>query len=276
MAGPHSFGSASLSARAEILAGRHIVVTRPAGQATHLAEAIAVLGGRPVLFPVLEIIDVPDYKPLLDIALRLDDFDLAVFISPNAANKALDIILPRRPWPSSLRVATMGKSSEIELSRYGIKDIIAPQLRYASEALRELPAMQAVAGKQIVIFRGDGGRELLGDTLVARGATVTYVECYRRRKPQLDPAPLLKLWQNGELDAITVTSSEGLRNLFSMVGPLGDAWLRKTPLFVPHVRIAQQAQNLGLSEVITTGAGDDGLIAGLRAYFSEISRHHGE
>jgi uroporphyrinogen-III synthase len=261
---------------AGLLSGRHVVITRPAGQATHLAEAIVSLGGKPVLFPVLEIIDIPDVTPLLDIALRLEEFALAVFISPNAVNKALDIILPRRPWPTSLRVATMGKSSERELSRYGIDDVIAPSLRFDSEALLELPQMQTVAGKRVIIFRGDGGRELLGDTLMARGAVVEYVECYRRGKPQLDPAPLLQLWERGELDAITVTSSEGLRNLFDLVGPLGHAWLRKTPLFVPHARIAEQAHALGLAGVIATGPGDDGLVGGLVKHFSGYCRHHGE
>jgi uroporphyrinogen-III synthase len=258
------------------LAGRHIVVTRPAGQATHLAEALVAHGAKPVLFPVLAIVDVADRKPLLDLALRLDQFDIAVFISPNAVRKALDVILEHRSWPDSLRVATMGKSSENELARYAIGevgDIISPQDRFDSEALLALPAMQDVAGKRIVIFRGDGGRELLGDTLLERGASVEYAECYRRGKPDLDAAPLLKLWEADALDAITITSSEGLRNLFDMIGPLGQAWLRKTPLFVPHPRIAAQAEALGLKRVIPTDAADDGLVSGLLAYFASESEH---
>jgi uroporphyrinogen-III synthase len=50
-------------------------------------------------------------------------------------------------------------------------------------------------GKRVIIFRGEGGRELLGETLKQRGAAVEYVSCYRRARPQLDPAPLLKLWE---------------------------------------------------------------------------------
>ena len=257
------------------LAGRHVVVTRPAGQASHLAEALAALGARPVLFPVLEIVDVPDLKPLLDLAIRLDEFDLAVFISPNAVNKALNVILSRRAWPAGLAVATMGKSSERELARYGIADIIAPQGRFDSEALLEMAAMQDMGGRRVIIFRGDGGRELLGDTLQARGAAVEYIECYRRGKPSLDTAPLLKLWARDELDAITVTSSEGLRNLFDMVGPLGQAWLRRTAVFVPHARIAEQAAALGLTNVVATGPADDGLVAGLIDYFSRPAQDHG-
>lgn len=249
------------------LAGRHVVVTRPAGQAAHLAEALAARGAIPVLFPVLAIDDVADIAPLLDVARRLDDFDIAVFVSPNAVDKALDAILARRSWPTRLRAATVGHSSEQALARHGIADVIAPQDRFDSEALLALAPLQNVAGRKIVVFRGDGGRDLLGDTLLARGAQVEYVTCYRRSRPNADPAPLLRLWNDGTLDAITLTSSEGLRNLCDMVGGLGQAWLRRTPVFVPHPRIAEQARAVGLANVVLTAPADDGLIAGLERYY---------
>jgi uroporphyrinogen-III synthase len=259
-------------AAATPLEGRHIVVTRPAGQAAHLASALVALGARPVLFPVLAILDVEDTEPLFDAAIRLDDFDWAAFVSPNAVDKALSVVLAKRPWPARLRAATVGASSEQALAAYGITDVVAPRERFDSEALLELPELQDMAGKRVVIFRGDGGRDLLGDTLKQRGAAVEYVTCYRRGKPELDPAPLMKLWNDGQLDGLTVTSSEGLRNLFDMVGKLGQAWLKKTPLFVPHQRIAEQAQNLGCQNVVLTGPADDGLIAGLLEYFREHVR----
>lgn len=254
------------------LQGRQIVVTRPAGQATHLAEALVALGARPVLFPVLAIFAVADKAPLLDLATRLDGFDWAAFVSPNAVESALAVILGHRPWPAHLRVACIGRSSELALAARGIGNVISPRERFDSEALLALPALQDMAGKKVIIFRGDGGRELLGDTLAARGASVEYLTCYHRDKPALDPAPLLALWNDGRLDAITVTSSEGLRNLWEMIGPLGHAWLRKTPTFVPHARIAEQARTLGLGQVFLTGPGDDGLVKGLTAHF-ETAAH---
>lgn len=249
------------------LEGRHIVITRPTGQAAHLASALAALGAKPVLFPVLTIFDIEDTSPLLDLAARLDQFDWAAFVSPNAVEKALGFLLAHRAWPPHLRVATIGRSSEQALAKFGIGNVVAPQERFDSEALIALPELQDMAGKRVVIFRGDGGRELLGDTLAARGATVEYVACYRRGRPDLDPAPLHKLWSDGRLDAVTVTSSEGLRNLYDMVGKLGQAWLRKTPAFVPHPRIAEQARALGLHEIVLTGPGDDGLVKGLCEHF---------
>ncbi len=252
------------------LAGRHVVITRPAGQATHLAEALVDLGAHPILFPVLSILDLDDLRPLHDIALQLDDFQIAIFISPNAVFKSLEQVLRHRGWPPGLRAATVGVSSEQALARHGIDNVLVPAGRFDSEALLELPELQDVAGKRIVIFRGDGGRELLGDTLRERGAEVVQIASYRRGMPPIDGAVLLKHWENRTLDAITVTSSEGMRNLFDMVGKLGQAWLRKTPLFVPHHRIAVQASMLGLAVIHTTGPGDDGLVAGLLNYFT----HH--
>lgn len=251
------------------LAGRRIVVTRPAEQCEHLAAALVQNGAHPVLFPVLAISALADVSPLLDAAIRLDGLDLAVFVSPNAVAKALDVILARRGWPGHVRVATVGRSSERELARFGITDVISPQDRFDSEALLALPELQDMAGRKVMIFRGDGGRDLVFETLRARGAAVEYVTAYHRASPTTDPAPLLKLWNDGHLDAVTLTSSEGLRNFYDMLGKLGQSWLKQTPVFVPHARIAEQAQALGLHRIETTGPGDDGLVAGLVRYFSD-------
>lgn len=252
------------------LAGRSIVITRPARQANELAGLIRGAGGEPIVFPVLEIIEADDLRPLMAVIDRLDEFHLAIFISPNAVHKAMNLIRARRrDLPRRLKVAAIGKSSAKVLGEFGVAEVIAPAKRMDSEALLELPEMNEVAGKRVVVFRGDGGRELLGDTLVARGATLEYVECYRRGRPAADVAPLLKAWARSQLDAITVTSSEGLRNLYDMVGKLGQQWLKKTPLFVPHERIAQTARELGLARVILTGPGDAGLVEGLARWFTE-------
>ncbi|MEK7231759.1 MAG: uroporphyrinogen-III synthase [Pseudomonadota bacterium] len=250
------------------LSGKGIVVTRPAHQAAHLAELIRAAGGRAILFPVIEIVEVGDLQPLLALIDRLDEFDLAIFISPNAVNKAMNLIKARRALPPHLQLAAIGRSGVRELRHFGITAVIAPAARFDSEALLELPALRDVAGKRIVIFRGDGGRELLGDTLTARGAAIEYAECYRRGRPQLDATPLLKAWARNEVHAITGSSSEGLRNLYDLVGKLGQSWLKKTPLFVPHPRIGQAARELGLATVVLTAQGDEGLVQGLEQWFA--------
>ena len=256
-----------MSESAAPLAGRGIVITRPAHQADPLAEKVRAQGGRVILFPTIEIAEPQDLRPFFAVVDRLEEFDLAVFVSPNAVTRALDLTTARRRLPERLAIAAIGDATMSALERLGVRQVIAPPHSFDSEALLALPSFQEVAGKRIVIFRGEGGRELLGETLAARGARVRYAECYRRRVPALSPAPLYEAWAQGALDAFIATSSIGLRNLPAMVGEAGAAKLRATPLFVPHPRIAGNAAQLGFSDVIVTGAGDEGIVASLCEHY---------
>ena len=247
------------------LAGKGVVVTRPAQQAGRLARLIEEAGGKPLLFPAIEIRDASDLGAFLRAVDRLDDFDLAVFISPNALERALTLIRGRRELPPRLRIAAIGGSSVRALERHGVTGVIAPQGRYDSEALLE--RSELATAHRVVIFRGEGGREHLGDALRARGAEVEYAECYARIRPATDPAPLLQAWSGGGVHAVTATSSEGLRNFAEMIGEQGREGLTRTPVFVPHPRIAEAGRGLRIRTVVVTGAGDEGILEGLQAYF---------
>ncbi len=249
------------------LARKGVVVTRPAHQAESLARAIEAAGGRAILFPAIEVRDVEDLAPFMRVVDELEEFDLAVFISPNAAERAIGMILARRELPPGLRIAAIGGGGVRALAARGITGVIAPEARYDSETLLELP--EVAAARRVAIFRGAGGREHLGEALRARGATVAYAECYRRCRPESDPRPLLEAWSRKQVDAVTVTSSEGLRNVFEMVASAGHAPLQGTPLFAPHPRIAQAARDLGVRTVVVTGPGDDGLLEGLAHFFQK-------
>lgn len=250
------------------LAGRTIVITRPQAQAGPLAEAIAAAGGVPLIFPLLEISAAPDPQPLHDAVSRLADYALAVFISPNAVDYAVPAILERGPWPVNVTPAAVGPGTVAALAAHGVAGCLVPGERFDSEGLLALPelATGSVDGRRIAIFRGDGGRELLADTLRERGAAVDCIACYRRSGPSAGAAPLLAAWRAKALDALAVSSSEGLRYLVDLLDVDGRAFLQKTPLFVPHARIAESARALGLSNIILTEAADTGILAGLRAY----------
>ena len=250
------------------LAGKTIVVTRPRAQAADLARAIAEQGGVPLIFPLLEIEAAADPAPLGQAAECLGDYALAVFISPNAVAYSLPVLLAGREWPAGLVPAAVGQGTVKALAARGVAGCIAPTERFDSEALLALPELQAdrVSGRRVAIFRGDGGRELLADTLRQRGATVDCIPCYRRLAPAEGAGPLLAAWRAAALDAITVSSSEGLRYLVDMLDAPGRASLAATPLFVPHARIAENARQLGLARVILTPPADAGIIAGLCAY----------
>lgn len=250
------------------LTGKTIVVTRPRAQSRALAEAIAAAGGEALVFPLLEISPPADPAPLATAAARLADYALAVFISPNAVDYSLPVLLAPSGWPAGLLPAAVGQGTVKALAAYGVAGCVAPRERFDSEALLALPELQAerVAGRRVAIFRGDGGRELLADTLRERGAAVDCIACYRRLPPASGAAPLLAAWRAGRLDAIAVSSSEGLRYLVDMLDAAGRARLAATPLFVPHARIAENARALGLDRVIETPPADAGIIAGLSAY----------
>lgn len=248
------------------LAGKTIVVTRPRDQAGELAGAIAAQGGEALLFPLLEIGPPADPAPLA--ATVLADYAVAVFISPNAVAYSLPALLARQPWPAGLLPAAVGQGTVKALAALGIAGCIAPTERFDSEALLALPELQSqrVDGKRIAIFRGDGGRELLADTLRQRGAQVDCIACYRRSPPASGAEPLMAAWRAQRLDAITVSSSEGLRYLVDLLDESGRARLAVTPLFVPHARIAENARALGLANIILTAPADAGIVAGLCAY----------
>jgi uroporphyrinogen-III synthase len=250
------------------LDGYGVVVTRPAEQGRVLADLIRKHGGRPIPFPAIDIQDVTNATRLNAVIDRLDTFDVAIFISPNAASRGLRAVRARRELPPALKLLAIGGGTARELQRQGVSAIIVPPGRFDSESLLSLPELQHLPGQRVVIFRGEGGRALLGDTLVTRGAIVEYAECYRRAKPVCDVEPLVQAWSRGEVQALIVTSSEGLRNLYELIGETGRKHLVHTPVFAPHPRIASTARELGLSSIIVTAPGDVGLVNAIAQHFA--------
>jgi len=251
------------------LSGINVLVTRPAHQAAFLSEGIRAAGGNPILFPVLEITDVKDLNPLLALIDRIEEFDWAIFVSPNAVNKVMPLIQAKRALlPTHLKFAVVGKGSADSLKSFGVDRVVAPTARFDSEALLDLEELQQMSGKRVVIFRGNGGRQLLGDSLIQRGALLEYTECYYRAKPDVDASSLLEKWSQGEINAVVITSSEGLHNLFDIMGKLGQQLLKTTPIFTTHERIAGIARDLGLEKIVrTVDPGDKGLLQEMQTYF---------
>jgi uroporphyrinogen-III synthase len=247
------------------LRGLTIAVTRPREQAMKIVQRIEQAGGVALLFPLLEIAEMEDADALNAQIARLGQFNLAIFVSPNAVRYGTPAIRAAGKLPQNLQIATVGQGSAKALRESGFSNIIAPTERFDSEGLLALPEMQHVSGWRVMIFRGDGGRELLGDTLRERGATVEYASCYRRAKSQQDKGKLLA----ARPDAIIVTSSEAMEHLSRMLDGGDRDALRSMVLFVPHARIAGLARDLGWPQVNVTAPGDDGLFSALTAWASQ-------
>jgi uroporphyrinogen-III synthase len=241
------------------LAGLGILVTRPARQAGGFAVKIAALGGMPVVFPAIAILPPVEPAPLARAQAALSTYDFAIFVSANAVEYGAPD--PRR-WPDRLVAFAPGPGTAEALAAVGIAGARIPATTYDSEGLLAMDELTDVRGKRILIFRGDGGREHLGDALSARGAGVDYVACYRRAKPQRGAAGLAEAFRERRIHAVTITSSQGLDNLWALADSAARAAWRACPTFVPHPRIAARAREFGLP-VVETGAGDAGLLAGL-------------
>ena len=255
---------------AKPLSGRGIVVTRPREHAPALAERIRAAGGDPILFPTIEILPPENAAAVSSLVARLDEFQLAIFVSPSAAIRGHGLVSASRAWPDRLRVAAVGIGTARALEERGFHAVVAPSGEADSEALAELPELQDLQGRSVVIFRGQGGREWLRTKLEARGARVEYAECYRRARPDADAGGLLARWQSGGIEAVSITSAEGLANFFEMLGPAGREYLRGTPVFVPHPRIALAARKLDVREIVVTGDGDVRTVAEMAAFFAKV------
>lgn len=245
------------------LDGIGVIVTRPQRQAAVFASKIAALGGMPLIWPAIVILPPIDPARLVRAHSMLDSYDIAIFVSANAVEFGAPA---SGAWPRGLVTYAPGPGTAEALAAAGIPGALMPAKSSDSEGLLELPGLADVTGKRIVVFRGEGGREFLGNSLRARGGTVDHIPCYRRVAPQTGAAGLLEAIREGRAAALTLTSAEGLDNLLTAIGPAGRGPLETLPVFAAHPRIAERARDQGLSAVETAG-GDAGLLAGLLDWF---------
>jgi uroporphyrinogen-III synthase len=253
--------------------GASVVITRPLAQARELAVAVEAIGRAPVLLPLLEILPLADQHALALAMASLADYAMVAFVSPNAIDAAFAHV---RAWPAGVTLAVLGDGSRAALARHGVVaadfQIVSPPDPAHSDSehlLGELD-LAALAGRRVLIVRGESGRELIADGLRAAGVIVSTVTAYRRCVPTLTPALAAQLGQLLETENDWIlTSSEALRGLVALVGQLGvpDAVVKMQHqhLIVPHARIAETAHALGLLRLTLTGSGDARLLAALQS-----------
>lgn len=220
------------------LAEKHIVITRPAHQSAHIKQCLENYGANITLFPVIEI------QAISTVTIpSIEDADWLIFISPNAVEYGLKRIRSIATCKlSSKTIAAIGKKTAKQLKQHRINADIVPQNGFNTESFLELAKTQAIKGKQILIFRGKGGRELLAKTLQQRGANVEYAEVYRRICPQQNRDKLKSQWQQQLIDMIVITSSEGLYNLYTIIQ---QEWIKYVPLLLGSQRMKIAAMELG-------------------------------
>ncbi|MBU3620960.1 uroporphyrinogen-III synthase [Polynucleobacter sp. CS-Odin-A6] len=266
------------------MSSKTIVVTRPSGQSRQLSEALQKsllksgitkeLSPKIISLPLLTIVPKNEDGLGNQMIQALQSADLAIFVSPNAIECTLRLL--EKSWQELsnhvIPIGVMGGSSMAALKNHGIGAestptlIILPQdkAHWDSEGLWfELQKLQwNWPSKKVLIFKGEGGRDWLAETLKNAGAQVEAISVYQRVPLALDnPA-----WHDiHEMDFAQslwlLTSSEAVRYLGQAKLPLDLA-----TAICPHHNIADAAERIGFGEVFTCEPGDDALMAASQAW----------
>jgi len=242
------------------LTGLHILVTRPTAQALPWADRLRQLGAETTVISLLEIVPVLDntqMQAIKNCILDLDLYTKAIFVSQNAVELGFEWI--ENYWPQlPVRVEffAVGETTARQLQNRGapVTDLAQSQTgAMTSETLLQSPALQAVAGEKIIIFRGLGGRPHIGEVLTARGALVTYCELYERILPENSRADFEHLLKSSAQELVLVLhSGEALENLKKIMDELGffeRTLIERIWLLVPSQRIFELARAAGLIHV---------------------------
>ncbi|MBP8220683.1 MAG: uroporphyrinogen-III synthase, partial [Aeromonadaceae bacterium] len=172
-----------------------VLILRPEPQASTLAERLREAGYQAVVTPLLQI---QPGRQLAQLASALPRHDLLIAVSSHAVEQATAwLTVQGLAWPQ-LPTLAVGATTAASWQESGVQPQVPQDER--SEGLLALPALNEVQGKQILILRGDGGREFLAEQLRARGALVDYCECYRRHWLTLDGATLCTQWRTAGVD----------------------------------------------------------------------------
>jgi uroporphyrinogen-III synthase len=250
--------------QASPLSDKTILITRPVGREKHLRHLIEKAGGNVIHYPVFSIQPPPalEIEQLIHLRDQLHGFTMAVFISPTAVEQS-QIYFP--VLPEHFTIVSIGSKTTKALQQHDFHvDIEAPE--HNSESLLQTTEFQmpSIQGQRILIFRGTGGRDLLAETLARRGAQIRYVETYRREIP---PHPPLTEQQVSSIDAITISSNEGLDNLVTLMED--PTLLIDTPLIVPSPRTVTLARQHGFRCIIAAeNATDEAMLSALTEHFS--------
>jgi uroporphyrinogen-III synthase len=231
-----------------------------------LADRCRRLGAQVINAPVLAIQplaeDDEQWATLQLVLRRLDAYTHVIFVSGNAVRHGLGLIERAwADWPQATRCYAIGQTTARLLAEAGIAAQQAAGLRMNSEELVQLPALQVLNGQRVLIVRGVGGRGWLARVLTARGASVDYLEAYRREKSDTLPKEVNCHIDSGTIDFITASSGETVENIVKLVDHSLHPRLLGVSIVVPGERVADIARRCGFTHILlANNAGDDAMI----------------
>lgn len=242
------------------LSGHRIVLTRPEGRGAGLARLLQDSGADVVLAPLLAIESSEAARVGFE-RLRLGDWDWLIFVSTNAVRGAMvesDWIHARSP---NTRIAAIGEATRDALESYGLRVDLTPS-SFSSEGLLSEATLQEMQQQKVLVIRGEGGRELIRETLIARGAEVEVAELYRRAPVSLEIVEAQ--WQAGSgapADIVLITSGEALAHLGALWHRATFDALPRPLLVVPGSRLVALAHAAGWPKVLEAESPEDEALA---------------
>lgn len=234
-----------ISADGASLNGRPVIITRPAGTAAALARRVRARGGAPMLLPGLSLRGASDQVAARGALQQAFADDVLIFTSPAAVAFAAALL----PLRTSSIVFAVGQGTARALQRHGIGTPLVPT-RQDSEGLLDHPALRDASGKRMALIGAPGGRVLLREQLVARGAQWRDVHVYRRVAPRLNRRHVDALLQLPASALILLSSAEALNHLCKMLPPPALARLFSATAVVSSERLAAAAREAGFADII--------------------------
>lgn len=217
------------------LAGKNILITRPKEQGESLSAGLQAQGATCFVIPTIEI------KPISSVISleELSQQDKFIYISRNAVLYGPQLSQFKKP------IYAIGQVTAQSLKDKGMVQAIIPR-GFSSESLLEQADLRDVRNQNVLIVCGMGGRRLLEETLMQRGANCTRLEVYQRLYPQKNTQDLQEILARVVLDFVVVTSEQALENLVKMACDAG--LVKNQQLIVIGPRLARSAKALGFNK----------------------------
>lgn len=208
------------------MTGWRVLLTRPAEESAALAVSLSDAGIFSSSLALLETEALPFTGEHSVVFQDLDRYCAVIVVSKPAARLALQLLDRYAPAVPSLPWFSVGAATAQVLAEHGL-DVSYPELGDDSEALLALPRLReavAVDAARVLILRGQGGRELLAERLRGQGASVDYLELYRRFLPAYDTGVLMQRIEVERLNGVVVSSGQGFCICKRSPAPIGHAW----------------------------------------------------
>ena len=219
------------------LHGTGLLVTRPEQQADSLCRLFESRGATVYRLPAMDIVEHPRRRDQLAALRDQPDPDVIIFTSANAVRFSEPLLAHRR----DLQLAAIGPSTARALNQAGYCVSLMPAAGFDSESLLALPLLANPAGLQVLLVKGEGGRDLLERELRTRGAQVQTVAVYERRATTPTPQHLRDIEQAfaaGQIQLITATSLELAHHLFGLASPALRRHFETAAWISPSARIS--------------------------------------